>query len=455
MKKQKERIIHLDDMLLYILRQWKIFIIGIIIIGAVSGCIGMSKINKKYMNIADANQKTVEKVNVTGADLINVDTILYLEQAIADQKEYIDNSFIMKIDPYEKRIASVKYQFCVSEDIAPEVCTGRMEQGEKAYQNVFGSAEIYAYIKKSLSLETDKNYIKELVSFETESVGVLVVDVIAPDEELAQGIRDAIKDYLHENHTEILKNYKELAVKIDSEYIVTVIDTGLQNIQTAQYNNLQNLQSMLEARNLALSDTARQYLALAKKEFKEGRYESGQTLYKKIAASAEVGLRRKMYEAGGYTLKRVLLLICVLVVWYGLKYMWSSKLMYAYDLWEMYDVRVIDVLPGNAQEMIKVIAEKIAACVTEDSNNVLLISSDMEKTDISVPESLKEALKKEGLSVEYLSTMDETGVFNRIKNSENIIMVENIGKSRYSRIEKCVDNVYCLGREIIGALIIR
>ena len=131
MKKQIERIIHLDDMLLYILEQWKILIAGGIIVGLIFGSLGVVKVNKKYTTIAETGESAGKEINVSGSELMNIDTILYLEKAIKNQKKYNANSMLMKIDPYKKKVASVKYQFQVVDDADFELSANEVAQAVK------------------------------------------------------------------------------------------------------------------------------------------------------------------------------------------------------------------------------------------------------------------------------------------------------------------------------------
>ena len=129
--------------------------------------------------------------------------------------------------------------------------------------------------------------------------------------------------------------------------------------------------------------------------------------------------------------------------------------MYVYDLWEMNGIRVVEVLSGIDSDMIYISTEKIAACLVDDSNDVLFISSDMAQMDTGILESLKAALVKRDISVEFVSSMNNVKMINCVKNSKNIIIVESIGQSKYSRIKKCIDDVYCLNKEFACALIIK
>ena len=455
MKKQIERIIHLDDMLLYILEQWKILIAGGIIVGLIFGSLGVVKVNKKYTTIAETGESAGKEINVSGSELMNIDTILYLEKAIKNQKKYNANSMLMKIDPYKKKVASVKYQFQVVDDADFELSANEVAQAVKTYQNILGNKEIFDYIKKLSLIENDDAcYLKELISVETDSLGTVVVNVSASDEKTACDLREGIKEYLLEKNKKVLERYKYLSVKMESESINTVIDISLQNHQTAQYNNLQNLRSMMEARRLDLSDEAKQYLELAKKESKEGNYKSGQPLYTETDYQ-EAGEAKKLYEAGVYAFKWLALFGCLYIIWFGTRYMWSAKLMYVYDLWEMNGIRVVEVLSGIDSDMIYISTEKIAACLVDDSNDVLFISSDMAQMDTGILESLKAALVKRDISVEFVSSMNNVKMINCVKNSKNIIIVESIGQSKYSRIKKCIDDVYCLNKEFACALIIK
>lgn len=463
MKIQKERIIHLDDMLLYIARQWKVFVLGVIVVGVIFGGIGYFKVNKKYslMNENKNNEVTTNKmaIDVSDKELANIETILFWEKAVKEQKEYNENSILMNINPYEKKIASIRYSFRVSGAIeSEEIRTEYLERGRKAYQNVFDKNDIYEYVKKAILWGNDEKYLKELVWVELDSENILCVNIIGTDEEIAQGIQDSVKRYLLENNNQILKNCKEVSVKVDSEYINTVVDTGLQGTQTAQYNNLRNLQAQINSCDSELSDNARLYLELARPVYEEGNYEPGQTLYKEIKSIPDkkvaVSLSHKIYESALYAFKRIILVVFLIICVFALKYMWSSRLMYVYDLRDMYSIKVIDVLSEGGIDCLSITAEKVTSNMENMENGLLILSSDKRQMDSGIVKNLIQELE-EKINVKLASEIEDIATIRLLKECNSIILVESIGKSRYSRIQDTIENIKILNRSVKGAIIVK
>ncbi len=447
---QTGRIIHLNDMFFYILRQWRLCLILVIVIGGIYGLSGFSKVSQKYSE--DNRQDNIEVEAPTG-ELSNIDSALYLENAIGNLQKYLQDSILMEINPYEEAAAVLKYQFISSDNLDPDIYINQLEQGKIAYQSVFNSEELYEFVKSSLGVDTDIKYFKELVTMDASSNGIVLIRMIAPDADMAQKFQNAVKQYLNENEKKILKNYQGLEAELDSEYITSVVDTRLSDTQRAQYNNLQALQTSFDQKNMLLSEKGKEYLVLAKKESKNGTYKSGQTLYKKASPKKNAGLKRKLFEAGLYALKRIVLMIGVFIVFFALKYMWSPYLMYAYDLQDMYGVRIYDVLKAGDKERLPVIAEKIRTCM--GSGNVAIAGNNITQNGLELMEKLAGELKTDRLSASVLREMGTVEAFKKLKDSNHVIVIGILGKSKYIAIKELVKDIRDCGKEVSGAVIIK
>lgn len=451
---KSERIIHLDDMLIYILKKWKIFMMIMILSGIVFGSVGIYKVNEKYKASKKTENSSKVAVTVSEEEANSVNTLLYLEKMISEQREYNNNSILMKIDPYDKKVASIRYQFQVIGDTIPELQESRLEQGKKTYQCVFNNEEIYDFIKSSLSIDTEVKYLKELISIEMDSKGVIVINAIAPDEEMAQKIQEAVEKYFSLNEKKILSNYKDLSVKLDSKYIVSTVDTGLQGIQSTQYNNPQTLQAQIDSQYALLSDHAKQYLALARTPYQEGHYESGQVLYKEVNSNEEVSLKRKLYESGIYAIKRMIVLVGLFAAYLALKYMWSPKLVYAYDMRDMFGIHVVDILSANDDDRIKLTVERIFSFVS-GADGVVLITSIREEKLLKVLESLKGCLEDKKIDVHIMAEPGNDDLLQLMRTSYDVIMIEGIGVSRYGKIKEILRDMRNLSKNVKGALVIK
>lgn len=452
MKKQEQRIIHLDDMLLYIVKRWKIFLIGVIVVGVIFGGIGCYKVHLKYSNDSEHENKIA--VNVSGVDLDDVEAVLYLEKAIKNQREYNENSLLMRVNPMEKKVVSVKYQFFVSGDAETELSASLLEQGKNSYQNVLSDDSVFKFIKDELELDISTQYLKELVTTETDSVGVIIFNATAPDERMASNICAALQKYLSYNDEKILIGMDTLKVKKSSEKIVTVVDVNLQNTQTNYYNNLQSLRTSLNTRKAAMSEKAKEYLELSRTAYEEGTYESGQTLYKSISSGENVSLSDKVYDVIVYVLKRAILFMGLFIVFYAIKYMWSPKLMYAYDLWDMYGIRVIDVL-SRKKPGIRMAAERLATCLDDANQIMMVMNKNATSSDIEIAENIRSILRKKGISVQILPEIDTPMAMDLLNSCHNAIMIEEIENSKYKDIKNTIENIQCMNIDIKGVVIIK
>lgn len=426
----------------------------VILSGIVFGSVGIYKVREKYKTSEKTENSSKVAVTVSEDEVNSINMILYLEKMISEQRDYNKNSILMKIDPYDKKVASIRYQFQVIGNIISELQESRLEQGKKVYQCVFGNEEIYEFIKCSLSIDTDEKYLKELISIEMDSKGVIVINAIAPDEEMAKKIQEAIENFFSLNEKKILSNYKDLCVKLDSKYIVSTVDTGLQGIQSTQYNNPQTLQAQIDSQYVLLSDHAKQYLELARTPYQEGHYESGQVLYKEVNSNEDVNLKRKLYESGIYAIKRMIVLVGLFAAYLVLKYMWSPKLVYAYDMRDMFGTHIVDILSANDDERIKLTVEKIISFVS-GSDGVALISSSKEEKLLKVLNRLKACLEDKKVDVHIMAEPGNNDLLQLMRTSYDVIMIEGIGVSRYGKIKEILEDMRSLSKNVKGTLIIK
>lgn len=174
---------------------------------------------------------------------------------------------------------------------------------------------------------------------------------------------------------------------------------------------------------------------------------------KKSAGNNGVGFERKIYETGLYVVKRVVLLVFFMFVFFSFKYMYYPRLICKYDLTDMYGIDVFDVLSEKNKDKINLAAEKISVRMGE-CKNVLLIGSDMTSIAADFLERVKYEFQERNLSIELLYNLDSADSLSMLKTCDEIIMLEKIGKAKYSHIDKVIDDIRVMKKAITGAIII-
>lgn len=449
MRYKATRIIHISDLLVYLRKKWKYFFIGLLIVSLLFGFIGIYKVQKKYS--ANNNVTTKEKVSVSGKDLDDVEAILTLEKAIKSQRAYNQNSILMKIDSNNKPNISLKYQFIISDDTDLQVDSSRIDQARKAYQNILFDEELYRLINDTLSTDIESKYLKELIGTETDTSGIIVYNITGNSEEMARGICDALKQYLS-NSKMILKNYRDVKVCLDSELYSEILDMGLLGTQTNYHNNLQNLEATLETRLASMSDKAKEYLSLCRKEYENNNYQSGQILYKEVSNSENVNMKRKIYEVILFDLKRVVLFSFLFLIFWTLKYLFTQKLMCTEDLKDMFGIRVLGFIKSDKTDKLEYTAEKLVRLAgTKQQLGVLSTCKD---EILEIMNHLCETIRNHNLNVNDLSELNEIELLHRIKDCEGIVLVEKIGSSSYDSMEVIINQLQEFEMDIIGAIVV-
>lgn len=166
-----------------------------------------------------------------------------------------------------------------------------------------------------------------------------------------------------------------------------------------------------------------------------------------------ISFGRKVYEAGLYAVKRVILLVFFLFVFFSFQYMYSPRLICRYDLSDMYGIDVFGVLAEKSKEQIILAAEKISVRIGE-GKCVMLIGSNMDSVAADFLECMKHELQERNMSVELLHEFNNADSLRKLKTCDEIIMVEKIGKAKYSYINKIIDDICVMKKVITGALIV-
>lgn len=450
--RKNQRVIHLDDMLKYIMKQWKILLIGCILVGCVFGVLGIYKVHNKYTSSIEKEQRI--EVNVSGTDLDDVQAVLGLEKAIETQREYNKNSLMMRIDPNDIKMCSLTYQFHVSDDISSQLQESKLVQGVKAFQNALNNEHLYDYIRNELSQEIEAKYFKELITTDTDAPGVIIYLISAENENMALKISQGIKKYLAESNNEILGKYSGLSATVVSEQLSTSVNQSMILTQTNNHVNLQNLNGTLNTRLSTMSEKAKQYLELARTAMKDGDFEPGQPLYKEVSDKSNVSVGRKIYEVLLYAFYRVIVFFAVLLIICAAKYMWSRRLMCADDLKDMYGVRVINVVNLKDENRIDLISEKIALLMGENRKLIMSGSNISNDVCISILEKVKYKLVSRDFEVTITDQIMTSEILSKLKSDGELLLFEKIDHSTYAGLDDFIYNIKNFELNPLGVVVL-
>ena len=244
MKKQdgyyyvESREIDLKRMLWWIARQWK----TLLVLAIVCSCVMVAwKYNKDYnanqaaYEAALAEQEKEETSIEEVEAMLNDDEIngakwaLYYYTRAKDAEDYLDNSLLMKVNPYAIDVMHIYYQ---ADDVtAAKVKLEQFLMSEAFLEN----------LRDNLGWETETHYLLEL--FEVEEDGdQVVISIKADSQSNCTTIAEATINMITENFGGNVKEINHiLGITTDLDLVTTYINIlDQKNTYNSQYRNYQN-----------------------------------------------------------------------------------------------------------------------------------------------------------------------------------------------------------------------
>lgn len=254
-----EKEFNLNTLLFHILVKWRIIIVSCVLFMVILGIykfnseIGYIN-NPEAMKINDkANQEAITAYKEDRDELVS--DIEKLEVKIDRQKEYNDNSILMKLDPYNVYKATGSY-YITSENgnsTAQNHDTNLRKSIIKAYENLVVNGDMCKYISDRLSFNLDKKYLMELITVTADyDSNTLFIQVLFNEEDKCNELFGLVTDYidgLKSNIIETITDYEITEMNISHQ---TVIDINYDSIQSSNINALQGYKDRLLKNNNTL-----------------------------------------------------------------------------------------------------------------------------------------------------------------------------------------------------------
>lgn len=258
-----EQIIYIRDLLFAVLYQWKKILVAALALAVLlGGYVGISG----YATVSDpkALDETLEEYR---DELEKYETEkTYLEQTIESternmlaQKEYMEESVLMRLNPYDFYEATMELYIDTDYQIMPDKTyqdpdvTGTIL---RAYQSTLGGVQVMEEIGETVGL--DQLYLKELVKISTGASGtsdhLITIAVRFSEKEKAQEILALLEGQLEEIQSRITDSIGRHTVSVISKECSQRVDISLGNTQKAEMDRLNSLVSSLESAQKALQN---------------------------------------------------------------------------------------------------------------------------------------------------------------------------------------------------------
>lgn len=465
--------IDLVNMIIYILKKWKvIIIIGIFGIALLTGYkyfefaqfdkMSDEEKEKAYESIYNNIEKYSQDIKELELENEKLQNGIDISGFFVNQQiEYIDNSLRMQINPVEEYYKSVSYIVSIEEINIDEYTRDPVDEILSIYAaNILEGIDYKSLEEK---YNTNKKYIQELISVNINYTGNMIsIYSIGFDEDMADNLEAAVITSMESYYTEINSFFphnmfmisEDSGMRMDTELLIEKFNI-INDIN--ENNNISSLNMLtIEENNIKLEKLVKELES----------YEN--TLKNKTVFTLSHIIK---YSCIGFIIGIILSAMV-----YCAKYVLAAKLYSESDIKNMgievlgvqwtekknkgifagidnYIDRLSGRVNGKNEEYLSRVCGFLS--VSGDIKRLAVISSveDLEKS-FDIASSLKKYLPQTDITV----TSDFANSSNGIKSvceADCCVMVEWTNKSKISNIIKIIEDVEKLEKKIYGAIVIK
>ncbi len=374
--------------------------------------------------------------------------------SIAYQENYKENSILLKTDPYNKAIASVDVFVKMSElpqgsgltvttlDFADSVV--------KAYASAIQQGGFLADLAEQKGI--DLSYLKELIEVTVDyDSNMFNVTITCVDEKGAEEILDKIINNMVALQPEVQENLGQHSISLLNRNTGVVNDQSLADYQQEKVKNLTDTNKNLNEVENALKNLVepKMPVALSKVSILKAGIKYGVLGWLMGAFMAAFGV------CIAFTMNVRLNSNNDLKDLFGLKYLGSfahirtKRTLSRIDDW-------LDRLEGRENMPDELVCEMIASNIcnfTDKDKSVFLTGTVREETLNSLVIKLQEKLPE--LKLGYGENMTRNvSTLRRIPEYNAVILVETRGVSRYRDIEREVEMILDMKKDVIGYIVL-
>ena len=460
----KERQISVTDILLCILVRWKFIVACIVFFSILLGIYGYYTENEKLSN--NSVEPTEEKVsfdNLDSNEKTGLMRVLDLDERIADKQEYIADSILMQINPYEKETIVLKY-YIELEHIEDEVSIKPIVDLYSSYIN--DSMYLDSAVEK-MSWNKEAYYLDELVSFghtcveQNENQHVFNIYITGKDKKQAEEIADVVDSCIVSYHKKVDSNVKLHSLTNIERSYVCVYDAELRQYQNTVKDSLYS------------DETTRQSMVNTFSSSQNEVYNNmtGNTLVESqmVPVSADISIKKICL----FVFIGAAIGFFISCLWVGFVYVWSTKITSKQDIQEMYSLSVIGELScddkinkainklsggiyRSAGEKEKLLYNKIKRIIRDNKVEKIAFLTSLENISDNNEriQHLIETLKNDVQIVFYNDILHDIDAYEEIADIKNVIIAETIGVTKYNELEQEIRICYNYNVNILGVVVI-
>ena len=181
-----------------------------------------------------------------------------LKTNLTEKETYIDNSILMRIDPYNKVIATVIYYIDTGYQIIPGSTYQNIDYSDRIislYMFYLTNGELYMELLDQIPELTKIQYTKEILDVSVDySTDMITISIINTSTDECQKILEIIKAGMQDIYLRATSQISEHTLTKISENIYTIVDFNLETLQNANIQAVSDMADDLDSKSDELED---------------------------------------------------------------------------------------------------------------------------------------------------------------------------------------------------------
>ena len=492
---EEEVQIDLMTLLHYILRKWRSIIVVMLIVAVAANLYSVKKSMSEAAAVSTTEEVDIEKQienakeELTADELEQVERVYsmyeYNSQLYQENKEYLEKSVLMQLNPNEIPTVMLNYQF--KKDQADEELSNIFTMYENALLDedtctaiiqVFGEEYANTSVRELISVtDTENGQNSDIIKLQKDkNSGILSIQIYAGSEEQCKQVAEIVKTRVLEYTEQLQQIFGNYTVNAISEQYYISSDSNLNMQKSDVVNAVNDAYTALKNITSGLSEKQIGYFNLLTKDCED------QTLVKEDTQETANMTANVQYISMKYVLIGLLAGMFLAVCWYAVIYIMTQTVK------DVDEVKIITNLPvfgtvlgsnehgkrniidqwidswfahdkksENNELLLTRISHEVAMLAGQkDKRNLLVACSESDQNLKKQADSLVEKLRELGMNVTSTDSLvsDNTEVLKQLESADSAVFVEQLMKSERNQIREAVELCRRCQVEVLGSVIV-
>lgn len=466
-----EREISLQELIWKIILGWRFLLVSAVIFTVLLTAVGYLKNLTSYQEEQNPSSQTKvpQDYKFTEEDLHQIRTAELLKNSISKSREYLEDSILMNLDPYEEQVLILQYyvdsdyQFNYTKDNRTDYSSAVTT----AYSEYMQNGELAQKIKKSLKLDLKAKYLNELIFIDVSKTdGIFCIEVLYPDKNVLSEIAEVIKEELNNQTAGISEKVGSHSLTLFSDNITIKTDMDLANRQKASRDMLNAYDAQLNSLKASMSTEQLEQLKLS--DLDEDQTPEDMTQVEPLGMSVIL----LKYMIFGFAVG-----LFLAAIWLVCQMLFNGKLQTSDELVDIYSLRLFGTLQNqgkvsgldkvlvgiknrhkkqlSSEESLDILVSNIElTCKNKKISQIYLTGTEIEKADSELIQQIIDRLKHAEIEVIYGENICyHSASLRKLVEVGTAVIVEEVQISIYKEIakeimiirEQKVDIIGCIG----------